>query len=133
MKQGTVALAVFGLGVVLVVVSFVWPALGTSASGWTEQDGQNFEEVKLKRNQLHYKVSGSGRGEVIHGAQTAGGDALVAVRKEYEQVDQEYNRLQERLNSAKDRPHAWATIFKWSGITLAVVGAVLLASQSGGD
>jgi hypothetical protein len=112
---------VFGaiaIGLLLVVLSGVWPSLFPGTSSWTPEKANRWGKIKDRLHNLSFVVNNP-RALSMHG-----GPELGEAKAEYERIKKEGEQLKAEFESAAARPTTIATSLKWIGISLAAIGIV---------
>jgi hypothetical protein len=104
------------LGFVLIAASAISTTLFSPESSWTEEKAQRWNEVKSRLYDLGFLLNSK---STARSAQN-----VPALRAEVEALEKENQLLAAEFHSVTSRPHTMAKIFKWSGISLAVVGLI---------
>src|SRR5215216_6232736 len=98
-----------GLGLIMLILSGLWPALFPGTSSWTPEKSMQWTKIKDRVHNLGFIV-GNPSGQVsMHSGPDTG-----QAKKEYDQLKIEDNALAAEFQSAHDRPHTIAKILKWS-------------------
>ena len=122
--------AVMGIGMFLVVLSFLWPRIVGTEMVWSEEQARELSEASAEMHRLvHESAHGTTQASQTdrsHG-ETAGAaspnheegepEALRAARERY-------RRSEAGLQRAQSLQQGPAAVFKWTGIVLALAGAV---------
>lgn len=114
--KSSVVLGAICLGFVLVATSFLWSTLFPAKSSWTPEKAERWSEVKSRLYDLGFLMNTKVR---MHG-----GPDPATLRAEYEELEKENQVLAAEFSSISNRPHKVASVLKWSGIALAVVGII---------
>lgn len=106
------------IGLLLAVGSFLLPSFDNGSREWSNEKAQQFQQTAERIHQL----SGSSAG----GTDAAARQALREAQDEHDRLDKE---RREAIDSA-----AWrATLLRWSGIALILVGLGLHSLSRAGD
>jgi hypothetical protein len=105
-----------GLGFLLLILSGLWSTLFPAASSWTQEKADHWIKVK----QRLYELS-----PLIHGRyRPHGGPDPATIKAEYDSLQKENEQLSADYESTASRPNTIASVMKWSGMALAIVGIV---------
>lgn len=113
MKSGIVS-GLVGVGVLLVVLSLVWTQIFTGESSWTPEKAEQWAEVKDRLHNLSFIVN-SPEPPRRHAS-------MEEAKAEYDKVKEMANQLRSEFENAYDGPRTTATILKWSGVSVLLVG-----------
>lgn len=114
MKLIHLPLVVVGIGIFLVVLSFVWPSIMGTKVVWSEDQARELSEASAEMHRLlHEHDHGTADGNPEEGEP----DVLLAAKERYE-------RSEAGLQRARSLQQGPAAVFKWTGIVLALLGAV---------
>jgi hypothetical protein len=118
MKAG-IAMAVLGLGVLLLILGGFWTSLFSGSSSWTTEKVERNSQVKARMNEVAHLLL----------RQPANKATLQA---EMDALTKENEELNAQFKSASESPQSTSKYMKWSGISLAVLGIIgwYAASQS---
>jgi hypothetical protein len=108
---------VIGVGFLLLILSGFWTALFPGRSQWTDEKAARWAVVKDRLHNLSFVVNAPPGKVSMHS-----GPDLGKAKAEYDAIKQEATQLQADFEMAYDSPRTTATVLKWSGISLAVVG-----------
>ena len=124
--KSVVVYSLIGVGLLLVVLSSVWNTLFPGTSRWTPEKATRSAEVKDRLHNLAFVVNAPK-------PNLQRGQDLGQLKAEFEQLKKENDALNADFSAASETPKTVATIFKWSGISLAAVGLIgwYAANQSG--
>ena len=109
-------------GLLMVVLSFVWPTASTATSSYTDEDAQQFQETVAR---VHSNMGIEERAQQpprMHGGEPVDPEKLAQQRADKELLAE----LQSKLESARGRSSALAAFLKWGGAGLVAVGASLI-------
>ncbi|TWT72699.1 hypothetical protein Pla123a_39980 [Posidoniimonas polymericola] len=113
MKSAIVGILV-GIGVVLFVLSLVWTQIFTGESRWTPEKADQWAEVKDRLHNLSFIVN-SPEPPRRHASREE-------AQAEYDKVKAMANQLRSEFENAYDGPRTTATVLKWSGVGVLVLG-----------
>ena len=114
-------------GLLLLVTSFIWPALDNPRSEWTDEDAEAHQDLVKRVHAGHYATADARRRANVHGGDPPDGAALVEHRENVRQLDE----LNTKLNEAREGPRRIANILKWSGAGVLAVGVIVLLASRG--
>jgi hypothetical protein len=117
--KSTIAFAITGLGLLLLIFSFLWVALFSGQSAFTKEKAERWGDVKQRLHNLAFVVNAPPGSVKMHG-----GPDPAQAKAEYEELKVEDTQLAAEFSGAYDTPRTMATILKWSGLSLAVVGII---------
>jgi hypothetical protein len=113
----SVATALIALGMVLFLVSALWSTVFPPTARWTDEKANRFAAVKAKLHNLAFVVNAPK-------PSLQRGQDLGQMKAEYEQLKKENEELDAEYTTAADTPKTVARFFKWTGLSLALVGIV---------
>lgn len=116
--KSAIVFGFIGVGLLMLILSGLWPTLFPGTSIWTEEKAARWAIVKDKLHNLAFLVD-SPKPAKMHG-----GPDPAKVKAEYDQLSAEGQQLKADFSRAHDRPQTVSKFLKWSGISLAVVGLV---------
>jgi len=116
--KSMVVFGVIGLGLLMLILSGIWPTLFPGTSIWTEEKAARWAVVKDKLHNLAFIVDDS-KPVKMHG-----GPDIAKAKAEFEQLDAEGKQLKADFSRAHDRPQTVSKVLKWAGLSLAVVGVI---------
>jgi ABC-type transport system involved in cytochrome bd biosynthesis fused ATPase/permease subunit len=125
MKLSDLPLTALGVGIVLVVLSLIWPSIIGKAV-WSEQQAR---EHATAAAELHRLAHGH-----AHAADHAAGVEGEHNRGSLEEAKQRYERSQDMLQRAKTYRQGTARLLRWAGTACSLLGAAgyfLLRSAAG--
>src|SRR5262245_52403158 len=115
--KSLIVFGAIGLGLVLIALGGIWTSVFSGAGSWTPEKAGRSSEIKSRLHNLSFIVN-SPRPNLQHG------EDLGEVKAEYEKLEKENAELNAEFTAATESPKTMATILKWSGISLAVVGLI---------
>lgn len=95
-----------GLGVILLVASFLWPRLDDGRSTWTDDKASAYQEVSAR----------------YHGL-SVGNPNKPENRRLLDETKAKFEVLKSELDSTRERGNRVAAWLRWTGVVLAIVGA----------
>lgn len=113
MKSG-VTIGLIVLGAVLFLMSGVWTSIFNGRSTWTDEKARRRSEIQSRLSTI---------GFLQDRPATQGGPANAAMNKEAQDLIAERDALALDYAAAHDSPILVATILKWSGLSIAAIGA----------
>jgi hypothetical protein len=117
--KSTIALGITGLGLLLLVLSLAWVSLFSGKSGFTDEKAHRWGEVKQRLHNLAFVVNAPPGTIKMHG-----GSDLGQAKAEYDQFKVENDQLAAEFSGVYDTPRTLATVLKWTGLSLALVGVI---------
>lgn len=114
--------AVFGLigaGMLMLVLSGIWPTLFPGTSTWTPEKAARWGEVKDRLHNLGFTVNNSKAPVSMHS-----GPELGTAKEEFVRLNAEGDQLKATFELAHDRPLKVSKFLKWAGISLAAIGII---------
>jgi hypothetical protein len=116
--------AAVGLGIFLLLVSFVWGFLFPASRGWTEEKSIHMRELSGKAHVL---------GGQLQAAKTTpnmyGGRSAADLEQEFQQVTAELKELGNEAEGKINAPKTAAQILRWSGAAFIVAGALVVFAK----
>jgi hypothetical protein len=109
--KSVVAIAVLGLGVLLLVFGSLWATLFSGTSSWTEEKVERNAQVKSRMNDVAHLLL----------RPTSNKTTLQA---EMDALTKENDELNAEFTSATESPKSMSKYMKWAGISLAVIGVI---------
>jgi hypothetical protein len=117
--KSSIAFALIGLGILLLVLSSVWPRLFPGTSTWTPEKASRWAEIKDRLHNLSFLVNNPRARVSMHS-----GPELGAAKAEYDRIKKEGEQLKAEFEAAAVRPSTVARVLKWTGISLAGLGII---------
>jgi len=117
--KSTIALGITGLGLFLLVLSFVWVNMFSGRSAFTDEKAHRWNEVKARLHNLAFYVNAPPGTIKMHS-----GPDLGQAKAEFDKLKIENDQLAAEFSGVYDKPRTLATVLKWSGLSLAVVGLI---------
>jgi len=115
--KSAVVLGTIVVGFVFLFLSFAWGSLFPATSSWTPEKGARMSEIKARLNELSFKLD-TPNAKIFKGTDPA------ALKKEYADLNAEFDQLKTDFESAAVTPKTTSSVLKWSGIALAAVGII---------
>jgi hypothetical protein len=115
--KSSIFVGLVGVGFLLFAVSALWSTLFPAAARWTPEKAQRSADVKVKLHNMSFIVNAPK-------PNLQRGEDLGKLKAEYEELRKENDQLNADFTSAAETPQTVSKIFKWSGISLAVVGLI---------
>jgi hypothetical protein len=116
--------AVVGLGVFLLLASFVWGFLFPPSRGWTEEKSLRLRELSGKAHILVGEVY-----EAKSKPNTRGGRDAADLEREFKQVTAELEELGNEAEGKINATKTAAQILRWSGAAFIVAGALVVFAK----
>jgi len=108
-----------GLGLVLLLLSVLWPVLFPATRTWTDEKSRRLKELSGK---TQYAV---GKLEYAKSKPNMlGGESPAVLQQKADELMQELEGLQNEFASAKDSPQTISTVLKWSGVGTMALGVI---------
>lgn len=117
--KSTIAIGITGLGLLLLVLSFAWVSLFSGRSAFTDEKANRWGEVKQRLHNLAFIVNAPPGTIKMHS-----GPDIGQAKAEYDQLKIENDQLAAEFSGVYDTPRTMATVLKWSGLSLAIVGVI---------
>ena len=130
MKLIHLPLVVMGIGVLLVVLSFLWPRIMGTSVVWSEDQAHELSEASAEMHRLvhehHHGSSGGTASAPQHGPTAVqAGENHGEEEPEVLRVARErYQRSEGALQGARSLQQGPTKYFKWSGILCALLGVL---------
>jgi hypothetical protein len=115
--KSTIAIGITGLGLLLLILSFVWVSLFSGKSAFTDEKATRWGEVKERMHNLAFVVNAPPGTVKMHS-----GPDLGQAKAEYEKLKIENDQLAAEFSGVYDTPRTMSTVLKWAGLSLALVG-----------
>ena len=109
-KTNSLAVGVIALGLSLVVASYLPFGSFATRCLWTEEDASRYDRITLEYHMSAYQSP----------ARQGLTDSQMQSR--HEQLRKEFESMRDRLTAAKERPHTWSQILRWTGSLLTLGG-----------
>lgn len=117
--KSAIVFGMIGLGFLMLALSFAWVKVFSGGSGWTKEKAQHWSEVKDRLSNLSFVVNAPPGARKMH----SGPDPAEA-KAEYDKLFKEHEELAAEFTGGYNAPRTMATVLRWGGISLAVVGLV---------
>ena len=119
-------LIVVGLGVLLVLLSALWPILFPAERNWTQEKAERMTELSNTAHQLLY--------EAIRAKENPkpGGPDRREAQQKYDDAKAELDALQAEFESNRDAPKNSAAGMRWTGIAMVLIGGCWVMIAKGG-
>lgn len=117
--KSAVAFIPMCVGALLVLVSLFWIQLFPGTSSWTSEKAAQWAEVKDRLHNLSFVVNAPPGSEPPRRHPNR-----EAAQREYDKVKARAKELQAEFKSAYNTPRTTATVLKWSGLSLFILGLV---------
>jgi hypothetical protein len=114
-------LAAVVLGVVLLVVGFLWGSLFPPAAAWSPEKNTQLTDLGSELRGLGFKLAEAQANPQMHRGENAG-----ELKQKHDEVKKEYDALYAEFESARDRPATTGNTLKWVGIILAAGGGLFV-------
>ncbi|MCC7086326.1 MAG: hypothetical protein IT427_15085 [Pirellulales bacterium] len=139
MTQRRLASFAVVLGLVLILLSLLWPSVAGGRRAWTSADAEQFQAATLEYHQLKYQyhaaLSAAKQQPSSTGSPSQRSPQNTGVLAEaknlsdrFAQVEERYLQLNDKLERAKSGGQNAATAMRWAGIAIIAVGALGLYS-----
>jgi hypothetical protein len=115
--KSTIAVGALGMGFLLVALSLLWTTLFPATASWTPDKASRMSEISGALNDLSAKLYAAQK-------RTLGGPDPGALKAEYDRLLAEHQQLKVDFETISERPNTIAQVFKWVGLSLAVVGVI---------
>ncbi|QDU57558.1 hypothetical protein [Aeoliella mucimassa] len=109
------------VGILLLVLSFLWGTLASGSSAWTEEKSQQLSDLGAETNMLQFQIEAAKQNPTSDPRQSP-----EYLQAQYEKKLEEYNQLNEEFESARDSPGTISAIMRYSSIALIGVAVVVL-------
>jgi hypothetical protein len=120
MNTQAVAVGALVVGLVLVVLSFVWPSVHDPRGQWTDENATAHQAAVARVHVGGYLTAGARGGGQMQAGERVDPDLL----RKHEQDVKELESLTAKLESARQGPYRIAGILKWSGAGLVALGCI---------
>jgi len=108
-----------GIGLLLLLASGMWLTIFPGTSSWTPEKEKRLGEVGARLHVLAFTVGNAEASPKMHG-----GPDLVRAKAELDSVRKENRELTAEFRGIQSSRDAIPKIFKWSGVSLAVIGVI---------
>lgn len=127
MKAEQIGAAAALVGLLMVVAAVIWPSVDDSRSAWSDEDAKAYQETIARVHVGAHMEARAQEPPRMHGGEPADPNRIAEHREDVKSLD----KLKQKLDSAKARPHRIAGILQWSGAGLVTAGiAVLLVGRN---
>ncbi|MEM9352698.1 MAG: hypothetical protein AAGA92_06775 [Planctomycetota bacterium] len=106
-----------GIGIVLLLLSVLWPLLFPATSSWTDEKAQRLGQLGKEAHVAGAKLAAAKRGSNM-----LGGESVVVLQEKFDNLMSEADTLREEFESADQAPKAASTLFKYAGIGVLALG-----------
>lgn len=107
------------LGVILLALSAIWTTLVPGNSDWTPEKADRWTEIKSRMHNLAPRIHDPAGNVSMHS-----GEELAQLKQEFDTLQVEHDELQAQFHSAATRSSRIAQVFKWAGVSLAIMGII---------
>jgi predicted negative regulator of RcsB-dependent stress response len=107
-------------GLVMVLLSFVWPAISIGQSAWSDEKAAEYQSASADVHRLSMQAGSAAPEDQSRAQQDALADA-----------QSKYASLRAELDAAREQPARFAKVIRYAGIVLLVGGLIGLARNSG--
>jgi hypothetical protein len=114
--KSMIVIGAIGLGLSLFVASAVWATLFPPTRSWTPEKAERMSEVKARLNNLSFMIN---EPKNFHSGPDVG-----TLKAESDALLKEFEQLKTDFESATESPQTVATVLRWSGLSLAVLGVI---------
>src|SRR5829696_2962889 len=114
-RQSAWAAILLALGILLFVVSFIWPGRSASRAAWSNEQAKAYDAASIKLHSLSQETVAA-----------AGANNEKALRSKVAQAEAEYKVLRSQLDSAIERPKYITLALRVFGTLMAVAGLTLI-------
>ncbi|MEQ8209123.1 MAG: hypothetical protein RH917_04760 [Lacipirellulaceae bacterium] len=115
-----------GLGVILLLASFLWSTIFPATATWTEEKNARMVELQNNAHKLLY-LAESARSKPKYDGPTP-----EEARAKFDEAKAELDTLKAEFESIRDRPNTVATYLKWIGSGAVLLGAIGVMAARGG-
>ena len=119
--KAVLPLAAVVIGVILLVVGFLWGNLFPPASAWSTEKDSQLNSLGTELKGLGFKFAEAQGNPSMHRGENAG-----ELKVKLDEVKKEYDSLYTEFESARDSPANTGKALKWVGVIVAAFGAVFL-------
>jgi hypothetical protein len=120
MKQ-SLPLILVALGVALVALGLLWKTLFPPTRSWTEEKSARMGELTKEVHALLFQVEAAKQ----RPSMTSGRNPA-EVQEEYDSKKAELAALRAEFENQRDKPQTIASVLRWTGIALVLVGGVAI-------
>ena len=114
-RRFVLSIASLACGVVLILLSLVWPKVSTGRSQWSDVQAHKYQSVSAELHGLSHQFAHQ---------QEEGGD-VEALAQKLHSARSEFERLHGQLKAARQSPLRVATILRFLGFVLVVLGTIV--------
>ena len=102
------------------LASATWVLIFPPTRTWTSEKSEQLAELGSETNRLGFAVVEAQNNPSMHAGQNP-----AELQRQYDEVRDKYDVLHQEFLNASKQPQEIATMLRWSGIALIVVGAVI--------
>lgn len=114
-KLGHIVVLVIGCGMVLLVISWIWPSHALSKTAWSDEQAQAYANASHKFHQLSHQN--------LHSKQQR--NRPTPFQAELAEAKTKYQQLRQQLDHARSRPKYFSWLASGLGILLVAGGCLL--------
>jgi len=119
-------LIALGLGVLLLLASFLWSSLFPATASWTEAKNGRMVELQNEAHKLLYLA------ERARSRPQIDGPSPEEARAKFEEAKAELDTLKAEFEGIRDSPQTIATYLQWAGSVAILLGGVGVLVARGG-
>ena len=112
--KSALSFAAIAGGIVLVVLSLIWPSVSIGRAQWSDDRAHEYQRVSAQLHGLSHQFAD----------QQEQGRADDALAEKLHQAQAEFNQLHQQLQVAQQSPLRIASLMRLLGLGLIVVGAI---------
>lgn len=109
------------LGVILLVVGFLWGTLFPPAADWSPEQNTQLTNLGVELKSVGFKLAEAQANPNMHSGQSVG-----ELKTKHDEIKKEYDALYAEFESARDAPANTGGALKWVGIILAAGGGLFV-------
>ena len=117
--KSTIAIGILGIGLLLLVLSFVWVKLFSGQSAFTDEKATRWGQVKERMHNLAFVVNAPPGTIKMHR-----GPDIGQAKAEYDKLKIENDQLAAEFSGVYDTPRTMSTVLKWTGLSLTLLGVI---------
>jgi len=122
----SVPLILLGVGILLVVLSALWPLIFPASRSWTEEKSTRMTELGNEAHKLLFQaIQAKERPQ-------PGGPSPREAQDKYDAAKAELDALKAEFEAVRDSPKNSGTYLRWTGIVMVLLGGGAVLTGRGG-
>lgn len=115
--KDTVSVILVGIGIPLLLLSFLWSTFFPPGSSWTDEKATRMSELTRESHKLLYASTAAEKSRSMKSEESA-----AELKTRYKEATEELKALREEFENQRDAPQTVATYLRWTGIGLVLIG-----------